>query len=510
MKKNTSLHSLIKSLTSVEKSYFKKQQRSFSTSKKTSMLILFEQIDKMEDYDEELLQTRLKRLKFTGHLAVIKSQLFEAILRSLRMYREKNSPLIQLNGMIEGATILFEKGLYDLGEDLLDKATQLAQKLSDNKKLIEISDLKRTYITQLNAHNWLEETNIQLDSRDLFLHQEIDYSAYCRLYYRILFFLRKHRAIQTEEQALQLEELITAPILQKGQPTDFYASLYYLYIYNFYFFLKKDYPKALDYMQKIIDLWENNEAIFLSEPEKYLAALNNYYNSSLYINSALDLDKLLHKLDKLPTYNPRFNATVFETVFMWQGVDFYHNKKFDQIESLIQEFRLGLKTHTGLMNPVRELILLFNISTLYFLNTDYENALNFIEQVLAAFKKVELREDIQAISRIAHLVIHYELGNTILLESLIRSHVRYLKKKSRYTALEALIFKHIKTIMDLPEGKASLQGFSDFLIALETYAQEDKFKTMSIFQNFNIPIWIKSKIKNIPLLEALSLENTLL
>ncbi|MCP4442640.1 MAG: hypothetical protein GY810_27340 [Aureispira sp.] len=509
MKKNTSLHSLVKSLIPVEKAYIKKQLRSFSNSKKTTALILFEQIDKMEDYDEDLLLQRLKRLGIKGNLAVSKNQLFDTILRSLRMYREKNSYIAQLKGLIEGANILFEKGLYDLAQDLLQKATQLAQELGNHKKLIEISDLKRSYSTQLNAHNWMEDVTVYLKDRNSLLQQELDYSEYCQLYYQILFFIRQHRTIQTEEQAQQIEQLITHPILKKGQPDSFYANLYYLYIYNSYYFLKKEYPKALHYMQEIIELWENNEKILLTEPEKYLAALNNYYNSSIYVDNSLDLGNFLDKLKKLPTSNPRFNATVFETVFMWKGITFYINKNFDQIELLLQEYLVGLQSYTGLMNPVRELILLFNISSLYFLNVEYEKSLDFINKVLA-FKHVALRADLQAIARIFHLIIHYEIGNIVLLEGVIRSHVRYLKNKSRYTVLESIIFKHVKNIIDLPKGKATQQGFSDFLTALEAYAQEDKFKTMSIFQNFNLPIWIKAKIKNIPLLEALSLEDNLL
>lgn len=118
---------------------------------------------------------------------------------------------------------------------------------------------------------------------------------------------------------------------------------------------------------------------------------------------------------------------------------------------------------------------------IYFGNGKYNEALDALNDWLNAPKEAE-REELQSLARMFNLIIHYELNNSILLESLLRSAERFLQKQSKVYQYELLLLKaiklaektinkkelsqqleHIKTelnqLQELPMEKAMLQYF---------------------------------------------------
>ena len=66
------------------------------------------------------------------------------------------------------------------------------------------------------------------------------------------------------------------------------------------------------------------------------------------------------------------------------------------------------------------------------------------------------RKDLQSLARILNLIIHYELGNTVLLDSLLRSTYRYLNKENRLSEIEKKFINFFKEATQ-PKSKNTKQ-----------------------------------------------------
>jgi hypothetical protein len=89
MKPSVELFKLIKSLSKSEKRFFKLSSSLQSGDK--NYLKLFDFIEDLEVYDEELVKEMFKKEKFIKHLPSEKNHLYRLILKSLRSFYSEKS-----------------------------------------------------------------------------------------------------------------------------------------------------------------------------------------------------------------------------------------------------------------------------------------------------------------------------------------------------------------------------------------------------------------------------------
>src|SRR5215467_1322847 len=120
------LFQLVKSLEKSEKRNFKLYVRRNSSSDELKIVKLFDAIDKLDQYDEELLLKKNKSIK-KQQLSNIKAHLYRQILSSLRLIKDENNIDIQLHEQMDHARILFNKGLYMQSLRVLEKMKEMAR-----------------------------------------------------------------------------------------------------------------------------------------------------------------------------------------------------------------------------------------------------------------------------------------------------------------------------------------------------------------------------------------------
>ncbi len=115
MAQNTDLFDLIKSMTTAEKSYFKrygyKQQSTDKDSKSNPYMKLFDAIDKQEEYNEDKLLKQFAKEKFVKNFSATKNYLFSMVLDSLLACNEGKNSLDQLLQQLREINLLLQKGL---------------------------------------------------------------------------------------------------------------------------------------------------------------------------------------------------------------------------------------------------------------------------------------------------------------------------------------------------------------------------------------------------------------
>ena len=87
-----------------------------------------------------------------------------------------------------------------------------------------------------------------------------------------------------------------------------------------------------------------------------------------------------------------------------------------------------------------------------------------------------------------NLIIHYEMGNTMLLESLLRSAYRYLRKSENSQPIEHQILTFIKNSMktaNTVEHKKLLEKFKEEMCGIKEAPRT---------RPFDLTSWLESKI----------------
>ena len=107
-------------------------------------------------------------------------------------------------------------------------------------------------------------------------------------------------------------------------------------------------------------------------------------------------------------------------------------------------------------------------------------------------QKTDLRSDIQCYARLLHLIAHYELGNTALLEHLLKSVYRFMAKMENLGVVEEEIFRFLRKAFKLNSPAKVRQAFQllhDKLIQME----QNPFERRS-FLYLDVTAWLESKI----------------
>ena len=73
----------------------------------------------------------------------------------------------------------------------------------------------------------------------------------------------------------------------------------------------------------------------------------------------------------------------------------------------------------------------FQYFYIYFGIEDFEQSLDYLNEWLNLPKSID-RQDLQSLARVLNLIVHYELGNSLLVDSLLRSAYRFLNNSESY------------------------------------------------------------------------------
>ena len=110
MNKPDELYGLIKSMSKSEKRYFKLHAGMHTIGEKNIYVKLFDIIDRVKEYDQEIIARKFKSEKFSANLFSTKNYLFNLILKLLTSYYQDSTVDLKLKTMLSEMDILFDKG----------------------------------------------------------------------------------------------------------------------------------------------------------------------------------------------------------------------------------------------------------------------------------------------------------------------------------------------------------------------------------------------------------------
>ena len=259
MKKIDYIFDLIKKMTKGEKIYFKRFASTFEQKNKT-YITLFDAIDRQKKYDEAALKKKLAGEPFVKYFAVAKNNLFNLILKSLRIYHTDKTPFDQVLNFKKDILLLKDKGLLHIAKSQMNKGIKVAQKAN----LLTEELLFAHWEMNFQAQNFFLEASQEdiyhlIDRKVNIANRLLQSFQYAALAQKIdILLIRK--SLQKEQELKQLEALFHHPLLQGEAPELWTTQIYYYHARCAYFYAQKDFKSYTIEAKKYLQVFEIQES----------------------------------------------------------------------------------------------------------------------------------------------------------------------------------------------------------------------------------------------------------
>jgi hypothetical protein len=501
MKNSDSLFVLIKSLTRNEKGYFKKFVSKYSAADKNRYVQLFNIIEAQTEYNEEKVKEKIKKLKENVDLSVLKSYLFNAILKSLRSYNNELSIESKLQDMLKDAQVLYTKSLYSDAESILKKALIKAKRYQRHTILLDIYyQLYRLINLTENNRKGLEEQYFQEQMEILKAYAEITQ-------YRILWDKVQHlRQTNPKNQktGIELANILKSPLLQENPQFLSYKAefSYYWILGTLNTFILNNQVAAYNYHKTYVQLLEKDKLLLNEEIVLYIDALNNLMINLVRLEKYDEFEKTMEKLRKIPYKFPLSKVRVMQSEWNMALVYYIRSGQINKGMQFLKDNEHAFIEHETGMSKGMRIGIHDSISVLYFISGDYSAALKWANKIILS--DWNIRPDVTSFSHLLLLIIHFEKRNYDLIENIYERTSRFITDHMGESGIELLILRFIKKNIFLSSDLELLRSYRELKQDMLAHPKEN-YNT-NFFEIFDPFLWIESKLKAVSLKELYSKE----
>jgi hypothetical protein len=496
-KNSEQLHRLIQALTRHEKRHFKIFAARHTIGEQNNYVLIFDAIDKMQEYDEEILLKKFKGDSLLNNFSITKSRLYEAILRSLDVFHHNSSVDAQLWKELHYAEILYKKTLYDQCAKRLRSARKLAEKFEKHAALVEIHAMEKNLAEKDSYSGMSDEHILSMLDEDRKVAEDIRaYNELWNIKSRLFLILNTKGRARESAQLAEFKNLIEAS-LKDSAPEKLSVNARFLYhhTYSAYYFAIADAENCYVHLAANVALIEKHTDIFRDEPNVYFGVLTNliYVCSRLrrYSEVLDNLKKLRALPEKLDTArNENLELKLFASAYSLELTLYNSIGHFDQAMELLPKIEEGLARFDGRLSKLREAHFVMSMAVACFGAGKLQQALRWTTRLLND-SAVGQNEWIFAVAQVFALILHIELGHLDLLPYVSRNVQRYLKTRNRAYQFENVFLRFSEKISKtsgLEEMQPLFAELHEQLSKLET----DPFEK-SAFEYFDFPAWADAK-----------------
>jgi hypothetical protein len=492
------LFRLVKSLTGSEKGYFKKYATKNTPGKKNNYIILFEAIDNMSTYNEDLLSKKLKYTSFAKQLPVYKNYLFNLILKSLYSYSIYETADSKISELIQNAGILSKKALFKEALKHLNKAKEMAVKFENTKALLEILSNERAIIMTMPDKN-IYENRVKIYNEQLELLKSLEkHLKLSWLSDKMVMYVEFKGNFRMEDQEKEIKRIMLNPLLKKyDKLKDFTSKRYILHIHIFEQYAKEDIRKVHYYLKKEIELVQDYRFMIPSFIRNYILTLVNYL---MFSNLLKDRESVIDALSKINTLKRKIkNKTPLDVEIMILSNTCYaeiiiytNNCEMNKGRATAKKIEQLLNKYSSEIPMVLKVVLLYNTARFWFIDRNFENALKVINKLINEIPP-SFKQDLYDFSRLFQLIIHFELGNFELLEDTVEATYRFMKGRKSIFEVETAIFKFLRRILRAQKSQFK-EIYNELLFDLEE--SKDNTQSKITLGNFNFITWARGKVLN--------------
>lgn len=493
---------LIKSLSKAEKRYFKVfvARHTSSSSSPNNAQVLFDHMEKMEEYDEDKLLETLKGNAFTNKFSITKARLYDTILKSLDAYYSEKSKDQLIRNELHYIEILFNKSLYKQCKKRILSAKKQAVKYNKNILLAELILWEKRLIEKDNYQSVDSKKIEKLSDEEKNILSNASLKSQLWELKALLFQkLNKIGRARTQEEVMVLKKEVGTKLNEISIPEN-KIGLNYLFnhIQGAYFFAIYDYKSSLKSVIKTIKLIEENPNEFSDEPNVLISSLTNGVYLSMKTLEIDNAQELYNKLKILNTTHEKNGSKdlvlkikssllSLELLLVKLTCDF---KRFEKTSPLIISF---IEENKKKINESRLAFLYYNMAHILFVQDEFNESLKWINLLLNDID-IDKAQEIYSFAEILNLFIHLELDNKELVNYTLKSTKRFLKTRNKLFDYESIVLKFIQKISSYKFDKYDLEEQLEKLIETLNAETKNTFENIP-FEYFDCIAWAESKLK---------------
>lgn len=500
------LYQLIRRMTKTEKAYFKKFGIKQGGKTADQSLLLFDiaerylkGLESNEAPDEEVLLKKLSKKIDLKYFSKLKNSLYNALLSSLRSYSFSTDIEEQIFDHYRKSKILYEKNLSDQANSFAEKAlsqssqtgkAELSQLIYSNPAILAQEDYGDKHIEKIDeaiTHLKVVKERLQINK-----------------FYNEIFAFQKFHKGSTDEVKRYFQNALQNPMLKinaQSVETEFKLEVIRYTIYSGLI----DIDKAIQSGLKILQVLDDNPEFNQSLPGAYLVGLFNVINFASQTNRGEVYQKLFPVLRNYKPEN-RYYQIKKEQYLINSSVS-YHliRNELEEINYFDRRFGALVESASDEMQPTYLLYTSFDLMCVNFVLGDYDRAFYWSSVYESQPIYGKWPTESKLYSGLFKLIMHYELGNTLLIPYLIRSVLNQFKKANILSDFENEIFKMVQALLKVKNKDGLERLLESNLEKLQQLFEEGRSQDSYLLHGY-IFAWIKSKLLEIPYREAWAAE----
>jgi hypothetical protein len=479
---------LIKTLKQGEKRYLTQQLSKHK--KENNLLKLYQLISKAGSIKDAGIRKKIKDKSFGTQLSINKHKLYIAILDSLQEFHSKTSPYTQVLSMIHQAHILYSKGLKKAVEELLLKATVIAQQY-------ELSGLQLEILTVQQRQQHADSIKIISEMQNL-SEQMLEERKLNQLMNQSIMSETTPGSRLTPDQKNNLKKL--GELALKNDGASFTANYFRLRTCFTYYGITTDYFKSYEWALKLIDLFKQSPHMLHLEfwRIQYVESLRNFIPAFNYFGKN-QLNEFIYqeakRLDVPEVYKASILINILDS-YILAGT-------FPESEKKVNEVQKNIRNYTEHLSVYNEITLFFNLAILNFGIKKYSKALYWLNEIINR-PNTTVNISFATITRIIRLIVFYELGYTDI-ENHLRAVQRYIAKQEHQYQIDQALLKCIRKIAGIHDKKRLTSIMTETRNELLTLSA-NKTESITLYY-FDFISWCGSKIENQSFAEIIQQKN---
>jgi hypothetical protein len=483
------LFDLIKSLSASEKRYFKLYAAAIGGKEASSYMKLFNFIDKMNSFDDNLIKKKFKNERFIKQLSVLKNYLLNLIIKGLLHSREEAHTSYHLQVQVATIQLLYEKGLHKLCLKTIKRLKEAAQRQEDFSMIDKLCDWEiRILMCDLQTTTAIEIIDGQINSiKKRLTDLEIKREALGLL--EVSYETKTNTA---NNKLLKAAEKFEKKTRVQQNNVGILGKYFYHTGLNVAYGRLNNNDKRLYHATAAMKQVEYNQSFLKANLRLYITLMYNYSNALFSIRK---YELLQDFLDEKSNIIEALNDDVHTELKLMGNVILLNVKVLLFINGYYSKLPLNtLSVSKKIIQESRHYSEGFYIAELctilihaLFLEKQFQEALYFVNEILnhKRYKSIQL---FYSQARLWELILHHELNNIILLKSLCESTVRFLSKEKKLMPFDLKMINYLKT--DDIEKKETLK---EELLKEINKNKENKAVFSLLQDNIDYQRWLTEK-----------------
>jgi hypothetical protein len=497
-KRGNDLSLLIKSLGKSEKRYFRISASRHVIGEKNTYLKLFDAIVQQEQYDEKAIKEIFKKQQMGKNLAVEKNRLYNLVLKSLSDFHSGISVESKLRDQMQQIEVLFEKGLYDQGVQIIIKAKRIAIENQKHLYLLELQRWEKRLIA-INQYQSDVESLVNTIYKEAFAWTN-KFQKLLQIeetYYKVLGFHQTESKVRKKNELIKLKKTVeTERGRTKENELDSIQKMYYYSMLSSYYRLAGNISQSYQYLHKQDPLFDK-KPIDIPNLLIYITYLTNLSILQLELCKYKEAQETFIKIRQvgslaLAQKSLRVQTAIFNSYSI--ELDFYQTTgNFEAGYLLLKSLQKEFEKYEAALAISFQFTFWYLFAVMCFGVGDYKQSLMWLNKI-TNHPEQNLRQDYQCFARILGLIVHYELRNQVQLPYYVRSVYRYLLKRQRLFKFETLVLEYIRKKMPKINSTKDLKIAFAELKEKMFILKKNKYEKQA-FAYFDFISWLESKIE---------------